>query len=504
MRRTLRWVFAAVLVVSCAGAPRRPAAPVEKEHLRYRLQAIPKGEAIRIDERHVRTAIGAIVELEREDAANYYVRLYEPSGPATGPVAADDVPAPSAPEPPGSPVAAGEGAMRLVDFGAGLPHAGQWREGFGIGDVDGDGHPDLVFPPARKSAGAPVIFLGDGKGNWKRWREARFPPLPYDYGDAQVADLDGDGIADIALAMHHRGIVALLGDGKGGFRNGSEGLDYVERGDRVPAFSSRCLRAFDVRGRGRTDLVAVGEGPIIPFGGASGGSGFGLVTYENLGGGHWSARRPVARRNAPFGSSMAVGDFDGDGRLDVAIATGILGGREIVEFGTADGWRPGEVDALRPDGYLSGVAAADLDGDGVDDLVVAGSYPEGEETWAGALDVFLSRDHGRRWEMQTLVRGEPVVAVAAGHLAGPSSPAVVVALTDVGKLLIFVRDAREGWTRPSINVPETGCSGAAIRLSDLEGNGRQEIIATFADEDTSTRSGRCPSQGSVAAWKIER
>jgi hypothetical protein len=96
------------------------------------------------------------------------------------------------------------------------------------------------------------------------------------------------------------------------------------------------------------------------------------------------------------------------------------------------------------------------------------------------------------------------VAVAAGHLAGPSSPAVVVALTDVGKLLIFVRDAREGWTRPSINVPETGCSGAAIRLSDLEGNGRQEIIATFADEDTSTRSGRCPSQGSVAAWKIER
>jgi hypothetical protein len=396
------------------------------------------------------------------------------------------------------------GALRLVDFGAGLPRAGQWREGFGIGDLNGDGHPDLVFPPARKSAGPPLVYLGDGAGTWKRWREARFPPLPYDYGDAQVADLDGDGIADIALAMHHRGIVALLGDGKGGFRNGSEGLDYVDRGDRVPAFSSRCLRAFDVGGDGRTDLVALGEGPTIPFGGASGGSGFGLVVYENLGGGRWSARRQAPRRDAPFGSSMAVGDFDGDGRLDVAIATGILGGREIVEFGTADGWKPGAVDALPPDGYLTGVAAADLDGDGADDLVVAGSYPEGEESWVGELDVFLSRDRGRRWEKQTLVRGEAVVSVAAGHLSGPASSAAVAALTDVGKLLIFVRDERQEWSRPSIAVAETGCSGSAIRFSDLDGDGREEIIATFADEETSTHSGRCPSQGSVAVWKIER
>ena len=201
---------------------------------------------------------------------------------------------------------------------------------------------------------------------------------------------------------------------------------------------------------------------------------------------------------------MAVGDFDGDGRLDVAIATGTLGSREIVEFGDADGWKPGTDDALPPDGYLTGVAAADLDGDGLDDIVTAGSYPEGEESWVGSLDIFFSRDHGRRWERKTLVRGEAVIAVAAGHLAGPSSPAAVAALTDVGKLLIFVRDDREGWIRPSIAVPETGCSGSAIRFSDLDGDGREEIVATFADEDTSTRSGRCPSQGSVAAWRIER
>src|SRR5256885_7736606 len=83
--------------------------------------------------------------------------------------------------------------VKFVPFSAGLPTAGQWRNGFDIADMNEDGHPDIVHSPARKSPGAPVIFLGDGKGNWRRWSEARFAPLPYDYGDAAVGDFNGDG-----------------------------------------------------------------------------------------------------------------------------------------------------------------------------------------------------------------------------------------------------------------------------------------------------------------------
>ena len=469
---------------------------------RYRLQPIPRTEATKIDDAHVRTMIGAVADLDREDGKNFYIRLYEPPATATPPPGAPAAPSPGEPAAPALPEARA-GAFRLVDFGSGLPRSGQWREGFGIGDVNRDGHPDIVFPPARKSPGAPVIFLGDGRGNWTRWRDARFPQLPYDYGDAQVADFDGDGIADIALAMHYRGVVALLGDGKGNFRDGSEGLAHVLQRDRLPEFSSRCLRAIDANGDGRTDLVAVGEGPVIPFGGASSVHGSsGVILYENLGGGRWCGRREAPRPDAPFGSAMAVGDFDADGRLDLAIATGVIGSRQLLEFGAPEGgWRAGSVDSLPSDGYLRAIAAADLDGDGVDDLVVGGAYLEGEK-WVPRLDAFLSRDKGRRWEPRLLSREDEIAAIAAGPLAGSGSPIAIIALTTVGKLLVFLGDARGTFVRVPVSVPETGCSGTAVQLADLDGDGRAEIVAAFGDEGSPGES-RCPSQGMVSAMKME-
>jgi len=56
--------------------------------------------------------------------------------------------------------------LRFTPFGQGLPPSGQWREGFAITDMNGDGHPDIVSGPPRKAPGAgPVIFLGNGKGS---------------------------------------------------------------------------------------------------------------------------------------------------------------------------------------------------------------------------------------------------------------------------------------------------------------------------------------------------
>jgi hypothetical protein len=43
----------------------------------------------------------------------------------------------------------------------------------------------------------------------------------------QVGDFNGDGHQDLAFAVHLRGLIALLGDGKGGFRNASDGLDFA-------------------------------------------------------------------------------------------------------------------------------------------------------------------------------------------------------------------------------------------------------------------------------------
>ena len=72
------------------------------------------------------------------------------------------------------PVATGAplGELRVEPFGTGLPQRGQWRHGFDIADMNGDGFADLLHGPPRKGDGRPVVFLGDGRGGFAPWAEA--------------------------------------------------------------------------------------------------------------------------------------------------------------------------------------------------------------------------------------------------------------------------------------------------------------------------------------------
>ena len=57
------------------------------------------------------------------------------------------------------------------------------------------------------------------------------PESAYDYGDVALADLNADGHTDIVLAVHLRGLLVLVGDGKGKFENYSKGIGFLERGE---------------------------------------------------------------------------------------------------------------------------------------------------------------------------------------------------------------------------------------------------------------------------------
>ena len=129
--------------------------------------------------------------------------------------------------------------------------------------MNGDGNLDIVFGPSRKGRPWPNIFLGDSQGHWRPWSEARYPRLGYDYGDVAVADYNGDGHQDVVLSAHLRGIVALVGDGKGGFELWTEGLEMETpgAGGDASTFSSRAIDAIDWNHDGHPDLVALGEGP---------------------------------------------------------------------------------------------------------------------------------------------------------------------------------------------------------------------------------------------------
>jgi len=115
--------------------------------------------------------------------------------------------------------------IRFEESSDGLPQAGSFRNSMAIADMNEDGFPDLVLPPQRGGAeGLPAIYLGDGKGHWKGWPAT--VPHVLDYGSVVVADFNKDGHKDMAFSVHLTGLFVFLGDGKGHFTDASEGLPH--------------------------------------------------------------------------------------------------------------------------------------------------------------------------------------------------------------------------------------------------------------------------------------
>jgi hypothetical protein len=487
----------------------------DKDGRKYFLAKVKKveGRYIRLDKNHVRASYGVTIEIAKEDKDFYYVRVDQIQSQGHGP---DPRPKPPTAEELAAAAASYKAdtleshRLRFVDFGHGLPTSGQWRHGFDIADMNGDGHLDIVHGPPRKNLGYPVIFLGDGKGNWKRWTDAKFPDFPYDYGDAKVADLKGDGHLGIVLGMHLRGLTALAGDGKGNFTNWNQGLEFALPGKSdVAAFSSRAITVVDWNRDGRPDILANGEGPRLDRSGGRvpgrlGAGSDGPVLYLNQGDGTWKRKDQGVSAEQGFGDGITVGDFNGDGRPDFATASGNLGYGKLVHLQREDGgWDDVELD-VRPGIYVGAVAAGDFDRDGRSDLAVG--YVAFElGVWRHGIDVFYSRAGGK-WERRTLIAGESkdnVTALGVGDLDGDGN-LDLVALTSGGEAWVFLGDGKGFFTREAPGIPPYpgGCWGYHAQLADLDGDGKDEIVASFAGESNAMNApGSCPSEGGIAAWK---
>ncbi|MCP4658939.1 MAG: VCBS repeat-containing protein [bacterium] len=408
--------------------------------------------------------------------------------------------------------------LRFETFEKGLPRAGQWRNGFDVADMNGDDHLDIVFGPARKGRPRPNIFLGDGDGNWRFWKEAKFPALPYDYGDAAVADFNGDGHPDVAFAIHLRGMLVLVSDGKSGFLPWSSGISLEAPGERRGggAFSSRALEVADWNDDGRPDLVGLGEGPKSPRKGTPGqvvDTSRGFLVYLNDGDGTWTPL-PLPEdtsRRLGFGDGFALADFNRDQRTDIATTSSQMANQGIVKVATEEGTLTSKwLAEVRPNGLVSSVAAADLNGDGYQDLIVG--YRNSElSVWRTGIDV-LYGGADLSWTRKPLIAEESrkgVPALALGELDGDGHTDLV-ALTGEAEAWVFLGDGEGFFVREAtdeLTQPEQGCQGFGLRLADLDRDGMDEVIASFAGEPGGLPGlpglsiPGCRSQGSVRAWK---
>lgn len=251
-----------------------------------------------------------------------------------------------------------------------------------VGDFNGDGKLDLALispvppciPPCATSPTiTPFILLGDGTGKFTNVRPAPTgtPISGPVRGSVVVGDFNGDGILDIATPDPTTlgNIAVFLGDGKGGFSSSE-----IHSGETLPVL---LLAGGDFNGDGRLDLALVSLPPIACLTCSPGSAALTILLGDGAGG---FTVGPASVSVGPNPTATAVGDFNGDGRLDLAVANSCInnpncqGGWVTVLLGDGTGnfIRSGSISNL-PQG-ASTMLTGDFNGDGNLDLAL-GEYP---------------------------------------------------------------------------------------------------------------------------------
>lgn len=388
--------------------------------------------------------------------------------------------------------------IHAVAFDSGLPTAGQWRDGFVLQDMNGDGQLDLVHGPTREGDGMPAIFLGDGLGHYARWSQARFPPVAQDYGNVASADFNQDGLPDLALAVHLRGMATYLNEG-GNFAPWGEGLTLLSPGLRANpgAYSSREIATVDWNGDGLPDLASVNEGPAMYAPDAASTDAF--VLHLNRAG-YWE-RVNGEQTTQGFGSALAVGDVDGDGRPDAMLGLDIAGNRKLLQINTGQSFRSRELQSLPADAATTAVALQPRGRPGMQ-IVAASRGNLGGQMCVALQTIELDADQEQsRWLWREPGR-VAVEALVSADLNRDGRADLIAARSD-GSMLSFL-GTRTGYVR-DVDLPApaayAGCTlyhAAVVAL----GPDQQQLLVSYAGEPDTFQPDRCPTQGGFAAWTL--
>ena len=364
--------------------------------------------------------------------------------------------------------------LTFVDSSNGLPLSGQWRHGITFYDINGDGHIDILAPPPRQASKGyekPVVWYGNGG---KEWRESRLDvpsEIAYGYGGITVSDFDGDTIPDIAFAVHDKGLKVLKGKGRGKYTDFSDGLPSEKE------FKSRALVCADFNNDGISDIAAVSE------------ARFGKDFPQPSG--VWMCYRPdntwrcspIGDEKEAFGlfaDQLVVGDVNGDGNKDIAVASLVYAKSLIVWIGDGKGgFKPFNEGLVQEKHYLS-VALVDINKDGRDDLVACVSG-FGVKGFRG-LKVFLSRPDTFEEMSEGLPTNELFTSVGVCDLDADGSVELIGA-TRQGGLKVFSQQG-SGWREVSASgLPEKGLLKIYnVYCIDLNGDGHNDIAVNYALE----------------------
>jgi hypothetical protein len=319
------------------------------------------------------------------------------------------------------------------------------------GDFNGDGKPDIAV--IHQNSSYICVFLANPDSTFGPCLSTTITSTATIGPSSLVAaDFNGDGKLDLAFVNGNSTVGVLLGNGDGTF---AAEMDFA-----VPS-GAVSLATGDLNGDGRPDLVVGAQGGLAAY------LGNGDGTFTNS----WNLAHTCISPTVCV--QVLLGDFNGDGKLDLAFTNPSAAGDVVVDLGNGDGTFQNVFVGTNTNHQASGITAADLNGDGKLDLVTA--------DLDGSVSVLLGNGDGSFSVTSYPLGGNCApcgvpssVVVADFNGDGKPDVAVTYSAVDPSGILVLINGGGGALGTP-VKYP-AGLNSYALALADFNQDGLTDLV----------------------------